>query len=380
MLAGYEEIDMAKARQDRGPVANREESMNQSNRNDVVAGRGMNRRALLRGGAVAAVASPALVGKALAAGEVTWRIQSHWPKASASFNDSLGKMASTLEERTGGAFKMELLGAGEFAKGPDIFNIVSKGVVPMGTLAASYFEDQSTVANFVYGLPGTFREAWEFEHALKNLGLENLLNEDLAPKGVMLLSEKVLPVEMTASKKIESAADFSGLKIRSSGAMLDYLAAAGAAPQYIPGSELYQALSSGVVDGAHWGAAIGAQSMSLWEVCKSHYKPVLAQTTDSYIVNLKALEELSDELRTAFLDTVQARFFLRTAEYQHQEALALADGVANQGVEVVTLPDDVLGLLAEASKKILEAEAQKGEQAAKAADIYRNLMKDLGYS
>lgn len=114
MLAGYEEIDMAKARQDRGPVANREESMNQSNRNDVVAGRGMNRRALLRGGAVAAVASPALVGKALAAGEVTWRIQSHWPKASASFNDSLGKMASTLEERTGGAFKMELLGAGEF--------------------------------------------------------------------------------------------------------------------------------------------------------------------------------------------------------------------------------------------------------------------------
>lgn len=340
---------------------------------------GVNRRALLRGGALAAVASPALVGKALAAGEVTWRIQSHWPKASASFDASLAKMASTLEERTDGAFKMELLGAGEFAKGPDIFNIVSKGVVPMGTLAASYFEDQASVANFVYGIPGTLRQSWEFEHALKNLGLEALLNEELAPKGVMLLSEKVLPVEMTASKKIESASDFSGLKIRSSGAMLDYLSAAGAAPQYIPGSELYQALSSGVVDGAHWGAAIGAQSMSLWEVCKYHYKPVLAQTTDSYIVNMKALEELSDELRTAFLDTVQARFFLRTAEYQHQEALALADGVANQGLEVVTLPDDVLELLATASKEILEAEGQKSEQAAKAADIYRNLMSDLGY-
>src|SRR5690606_9652375 len=99
-------------------------------------------------------------------------------------------------------------GEGEFAKGPDIFNLVSKGVVPMGTLAASYFEDQATVANFVYGMPGTFREAWEFSHALKNLGLEALLNEELAPKGVMLKPEKILPVEMTASKKIESAADF----------------------------------------------------------------------------------------------------------------------------------------------------------------------------
>lgn len=341
---------------------------------------GIKRRALLRGGAVAAVASPALVGKALAAGEVSWRVQSHWPKASASFTDSLEKMATALSERTDGAFKLELLGAGEFAKGPDIFNVVSKGVVPMGTLAASYFEDQASVANFVYGIPGTLKEGWEFSHALKNLGLEALLNEELAPKGVMLKSEKVLPVEMTASKKVESAADFQGLKIRSSGAMLDFLAAAGAAPQYIPGSELYQALSSGVVDGAHWGAAIGAQSMSLWEVCKYHYKPVLAQTSDSYLFNQQALDELSDELRTALMDTIETRFFLRTAEYQHEEALALADGVANQGLEVVTLPDEVLEMLATASAEILESEGQKSEMAGKAADIYRNLMTDLGYT
>ncbi|MDP0928200.1 TRAP transporter substrate-binding protein DctP [Paracoccus onubensis] len=340
---------------------------------------GIKRRALLRGGALAAVASPALVGKALAAGEVTWRVQAHWPKASASFTDSLETMSAALAERTDGAFKLELLGEGEFAKGPDIFNLVSKGVVPMGTLAASYFEDQATVANFVYGMPGTFREAWEFSHALKNLGLEALLNEELAPKGVMLKPEKVLPVEMTASKKIESAADFQGLKIRSAGAMMDFLTAAGAAPQYIAGAELYQALSSGVVDGAHWGAAVGAKSMSLWEVCKYHYKPVLAQTTDSYLFNLKALEELSDDLRSALMDTIETRFFLRTAEYQHEEALAIADGVANQNLEVLTLPDEVLEMLAQASGEILESEGQRSEMAGKAADIYRNLMADLGY-
>jgi TRAP-type mannitol/chloroaromatic compound transport system substrate-binding protein len=340
----------------------------------------LNRRSMLRGAAVAAVASPALVGKAIAAGEVTWRVQAHWPKASSSFTDSLGVVASQLEEKTEGAFKLELLGAGEFAKGPDIYNIVRKGVVPMGTISPSYITDQAEAATFAYGIPGTLRQAWEMEHAIKNLGVEALVNEDLNADGVHMMCEKVLPTEMVLSKKIESAADFQGLKIRSSGAMLDYLAAAGAAPQYIPGSELYQSLSSGVVDGAHWGAAIGAQSMSLWEVCKYHYKPVLAQTTDAFILNQDALEGLPDDLRSALVDTITTRFFLRSAEYQHFEAIALTEGVTNDGVEVMHLPDDVLEMLAAASAQILETEGQKGEKAAKAADIYRTLMKDMGYA
>ncbi|WP_239520550.1 TRAP transporter substrate-binding protein DctP [Pseudooceanicola aestuarii] len=339
----------------------------------------VNRRALLRGAAVAAVATPALVGKGLAQGKVTWRVQSHWPKASSSFSGSLAVLAEQLDARTEGAFKLETFGAGEFAKGPDIFNIVRKGVVPMGSIAASYIQDHATTANFIYGIPGTFRASWEMQHAVKNLGLEDLINEELAEDGVLLMSEKVLPVEMVVSKKIESADDFRGLKIRSSGAMLDYLQSAGAAPQYIPGSELYQSLSSGVVDGAHWGAAVGAQSMSLWEVCKYHYKPALGQTTDSWIVNQSELDSLDDDLRQALLDLMEVRFFQRSAEYSHAEVIAISEGKANEGLEVMTLPDDVLQVLAEASTNIMNAEAEKGEYAAKAKDIYMSLMSDLGY-
>lgn len=341
---------------------------------------GFNRRTLLRMSAATALATPALVGRASAQAQVTWRVQSHWPKASGSFDDSLGAMATALEERTEGAFRLELLGAGEFAKAPDIYNIVRRGVVPMGTISPSYIQDNAQAAAFLYGIPGTLRQAWEMEHAVKNLGIEDLVNRDLEAEGVTIRSEKVLPTEMALSKKIESAADFAGLKIRSSGTMLDYLAAAGASPQFVEASELYQALSSGVVDGAHWGAAIGAQSMSLWEVCKYHYKPVLAQTTDAYIMNMDALDDLEPDLRQALLDTIDNRFFLRTAEYQHQEAIALREGVEEDGIEVVQLPDDVLQMLSEASAQILETEGQNGENAAAAADIYRTLMRDMGYT
>lgn len=340
----------------------------------------LNRRSILRGAGLAALAAPALVGKGIAAGKVTWRVQSHWPKSSGSFDDSLGVLATMLEERTEGAFKLELFGAGEFAKGPDIYNLIRKGVVPMGTLSPSYILDKSQAAGFLYGIPGTLRENWEPQQAAKNLGIEDMVNEELIPDGVRLMSEKSYPTEMVVSKKIESADDFKGLKIRSSGTMLDYLAAAGAAPQYIPGSELYQSLSSGVVDGAHWGAAIGAKSMSLWEVCKYHYKPALGFTIDAFIVNEEQLQGLEDDLKTAILDLMEIRFYARSAEYMHKEAIALSSGVTENGVEVMQLPDDVLAMFAQASKDILEQEKAKGPIAERAHAAYTGLMKDLGYT
>ena len=105
----------------------------------------LNRRALLRGAAVGAIATPALVGKGLAQGQATWRVQAHWPKSSSSFDDSLQVIADLVEERTEGALKLELFGAGEFAKGPDIYNIVRRGVVPMGTIAPVLHRGQRAV-------------------------------------------------------------------------------------------------------------------------------------------------------------------------------------------------------------------------------------------
>lgn len=340
----------------------------------------MNRRAMLRGAGLAAVAAPALVGKGIAQGKVTWRVQSHWPKASGSFSGSLGVLTDWVTEQTDGAFQFELFGAGEFAKGPEIYNLIRKGVLPMGTSSPSYFQEKAQAASFLYGIPGTLRESWEVQYMTKLGGVEDMVNEELNPEGVMLRTDKAYPTEIVVSKKIENAGDFAGLKLRSSGTMLDYLKAAGAAPQYIAGSELYQSLSSGVVDGAHWGAAIGAKSMSLWEVCKYHYKPALGWTTDSFIYNMKEYEKLDADLASVLDTAFKVRFYERSTEYQLGEARALSAGIAENGVEVMNLPDDVLGVLAEASGQILESEGNKGEIAARAADVYKTLMSDLGYS
>ena len=89
------------------------------------------RRSVLTGtlAAGAAIAAPNI---ARAQPSVLWRVQSHWPTASASFTDSLVITSDLLTERTGGRFKLQLFGSGEIFKGAEIFNAVRSGVVEMG--------------------------------------------------------------------------------------------------------------------------------------------------------------------------------------------------------------------------------------------------------
>ena len=110
----------------------------------------------MRGTATGMLAAPrwsALVGEGLAQGAVTSRVQSHWPKASSSFNDSLGMFAKEVERRADGAFKMILLGDGEFAKGTDKYRAAQCGADG---------DDQpllyAEAASLLYGIPVALRE------------------------------------------------------------------------------------------------------------------------------------------------------------------------------------------------------------------------------
>lgn len=338
----------------------------------------LNRRNLLKA-SIAAATMPAIVGSARAQDKVTWKVQSHWPKASGSFNDSLGVLAKELDTRTGGSFKLELYGAGEIAKDREIYNVVRRGVVPMGTISPAYILGEAQAMGLLYGVPGTLRESWEMMHLTKNLGIEKMVNDELRPKGVLLMAEKSYPTEVVLKKKVSSVADLGSLKVRSTGTMMEYLAAAGASPQQIAGPEIYQAISTGVVDGAHWGAAIGALSMKFWEVAKYHMKPALGFANDAYIVNIAALDKLPADLRLQFVSLVEERYFLRSVEYLHKEALALTTGKTKMDVEVMVFPDDVQKKFAEASKAILKKEMAKGDTANKGAEALTKLMSDLGY-
>lgn len=329
-------------------------------------------------GMVAAVAAPAIVTPARAQAKVTWRVQSHWPKASTSFGDSLVPLAAELEKRTGGRFKLELLGAGEIAKGAEIFNIVRKGVIPMGTTSPAYNPQEAPLMNMYMGVPGAFAEIWQMEYFTKTMGLEDKLNESLKSKGVFMKAEKTYPTELVLKNPIKEGEDLSKIKIRSAGSLIDYFAAAGFVPQKVDGPELYQALATGVVDGAHWGAAQGALSMKFWEVAKYEMRPSVLMANDVFVINSKEHQKLPDDLRLIFDSLIEERYYQRSIQYQYGEAVAMATGVSKYGVKVEQYPKDVMAKFAKATRDILAKDMEAGPDAKAMGEKLIELQKALG--
>ena len=317
---------------------------------------------------------------AVAAETIKWRLQSHFPTSSSSYKDSVERLQKVINERTDGRLQIDIFPAGSLFKANDTFNAVSRGTIQMGTISPGYVQDKMTLAGIASGLPFAFREVWEAAYFHQQMGFEDMLRDEAAKHGVYYSTDKVYPTEMVLKKPVNNLEDFQGLKIRSSGILQRFLTEAGAAGTALPGPEVYSALASGVVDGAHWGAAQGAKSTGLYEVAKYHIKPALnIAGTDVFIVSQKALDTLPEDIRTILIQALDEQFWLRTNEYLYKEQITLAKAVKEDGVTVNYLPEDVLTSLTETGQPMWDEEAKRSPEAAEAVERLKTFLTELGY-
>ncbi|MCO6389628.1 twin-arginine translocation pathway signal protein [Aliihoeflea aestuarii] len=311
---------------------------------------------------------------------VTWRVQSHWPQSSSSYSDSLEHLRDVLDERTGGRLKLELHAAGGLFGHDEIFNATRRGIIQMGTISPAYIMGEVPTAGIANGLPNAFQNTWEAAYFFKHLGFEDMVREEAAQHGIFYSTDKVYPTEMVLVRKPESMDDFRSLNIRSSGTLQTFLTAAGAASNSIAGAELYQALTSGIVDGAHWGAVQGALSMSLYEVAKYHVRPPLnIGGIDAFVVNQEAIDALPEDVQQIFYNAMEEQFWRRTNEYIYQEQVALARAQAEHNVEVIELPEDVRTQMLQAAQQTWEQERARGGKAAEAMEMLEAFLTELGH-
>ena len=323
---------------------------------------------------------PATVVPAAAADKViTWKCQAHWPAASASYKGSLLAVAERVKKRSKGRLIIEPYSAGALVPPKEIFNAVKRGMIPIGITSSAYPRAQVPLMNVASGLPCNFGAVWEAVYFYKWMGFEEMMRAEVAKHGMYYASDRVYPTELSLKKPVRSFADFKGLKLRSSGILQVYLTSIGAAASYIPGSEIYAALASGVVEGAHWGAVQGAYTMKFYDINKFHLRPALnVASTDIWLVNKKALAKLPADLRKLLIGILEEEFWLRTNQYQYLEDLTLSKIIKENGVELITLPPAEYAKMQTAALKIWNDVAKKGPACAKAVEMLKEFNRKLG--
>lgn len=319
-------------------------------------------------------------GTAMAAGKVIkWRCQVHWPTSSSSYKDSLLVVIDRLKEQTNGQLIIEPYAAGALVPAKEIFNAVKRGMIEIAITSSAYPRDQVPLMNVASGLPLNFGNVWEAVYFHKWLGFEQMMRDECAKHGLYYSTDKVYPTELSLKKPVRKFDDFRGLKLRSSGILQIFLTSIGAAASYIPGPEIYAALASGVVEGVHWGAVQGSDSMGFYEINKYHFRPALnIAATDIWLVNQKALSKIPEDIQKTLLATLDEQFFLRTNQYIYLEDTTLAKAQKEKGVELITLPPEEYAKMQKAAFKIWDDVAKKGPQCATAVQMLKNFNKSMG--
>jgi TRAP-type mannitol/chloroaromatic compound transport system substrate-binding protein len=309
-----------------------------------------------------------------------WKFQSHWPAGSASFKPLKDYFEQKLAKMTNGQLLITLHPAGAMVPTNDIFNAVRKGTIEGGTAAPIYWMSIIPITAVAANCPMTFPDANAGLYFHFKLGFEQMLKDAHAKYNLLYYTEKIYPTALIGKKPVYKIQDFKGYKIRSSGAIAEMLKDLGASTSLIPGPELYLALQTGVVEGAHWGAAAGALSMKLCEVAKYYIQPDLAMAgTDVIIINKDAFNELPKNLQLILDKALKERVYQRTAEYVIEERQALNTMIKQYGVRVTKLSYvDRKKMMAAAMKQWDKVAAQDAESA-KAINMLKAYLKKIKY-
>lgn len=120
-------------------------------------------------------------------------------------------------------------------------------------------------------------------------------------KLVALMSVSMEGYHLFTKDPLSEAGDLAGRKVRGTPTYFGVINALGAEPVVLPGSEIYSALQTGVVDGAGWPAA-GMVSMKHYEVASYRLRPTFGAATQPVFVNLDAWNRLDAAAQEALLE------------------------------------------------------------------------------
>ena len=309
-----------------------------------------------------------------------WKFQLQWPASSTSYKPFKEFLEQKVKNLTGGRLQISCFPGGAIVPTKEIFDSSRKGMIEGGVISPGFYASIIPLTNVSSNCPMTFRNPWEGLYFHFVLGFEDMLKAEHAKHGLLYYTEKMYPTALICKKPVRKIEEFKGLKIRSFGALAAFLKNLGAATSNIPGPEVYLALQTGVVDGAHYGAAGGALTLKFCEVAKYYIQPdLVSATAEGIVVNKAAFDTLPKDVQITFDLALKERAWHRSHEYIMDEVDALETMKRAFKVQVTTIPPEDQKKMAKVAMKQWDEAASKDAVSAKAVGMLKDFMRKLGH-
>lgn len=305
-------------------------------------------------GAVAAIGAPAVISSTNR--RFKWTIQSHWTPGVWYFDTVYREFARRVEEATDGEIEFDARTANSVVSTQDILGAVRRGRLDASFIFPGYWVGEIPVAGHLNGNLGTFSSHEEMHLFMYEMGALDIIREAYAERGVYQAGPMSFGgVTVFARKPLVMPEDFRGFNIRSTGTPGRVFERLGASPTMVHGNELYQAMQSGVVDGAHWGCVSTGWGMNLQEVSSYIMQPdLLAHANGEFIVNMGRWNELGSDHKRIIHECVRAMSADASAHFRYHDFMFMQEFVEDFGGEIAQMDPSVMELIQRESLAVVD--------------------------
>lgn len=248
--------------------------------------------------AAGAIASLGLAGAASAA-DHTMRISHQFPPTHHTAVN-LAQFEKEVEAATQGKVDVQIFGAAQLFKPNQNHPAVASGKIEAAAILS--FQWGGTIPEMSVTIIPYLMTSVAKQKAFIGSEASKLLDAKMEARGVKNIAWIVDTndgIFTSAKKPLASPADFSGLKIRGLNKLFDAgLEAMGASPSAMPGSEVYQALQTGVLDAGFTGVK-AAYSRKFYEIQKYGVASNIILAFDNLVVNPAWWKGLPADVRNA---------------------------------------------------------------------------------
>lgn len=317
----------------------------------------MDRRSFLKtsalGGAAAATTS-ALAAPAYAQGKRTLTMVTTWGRGLAGVFDAAERVAKNITEMSDGSLTIDVKASGELVGAFESFDAVASGQADMYHGADYYWVGQHPAYAFFTSVPFGMC-AQELANWYYHSGGQELHDEigEIFGMKTFLAGNTGAQAGGWFNKEINSPEDFQGLKFRMPGLGGQALGKLGASVQNLPGSEVYQALSSGAIDGTEWIGPWADEKAGFSEITKTYYTAGFHEpgAALSLGTNLEVFNELSPAHQKIIEIAAAETHQWNLAQFLANNGQALVR-LKSAGVKVMEFPDAVWDAFGAASQEV----------------------------
>lgn len=261
-------------------------------------------------------------------------------------------LSEGIAKETNKATTIRIYPGGELGPGPDKqYDRVVDGVADIGYGLPGYTASQFPMT-LLMEVPGVIMPDTGTQALWKNIEQLNGEFKRVKLLGIWNNPESVL---MTKDKPIKSLDDLKGLKIRvSSRNVGDLLTAWGASPVSMPITEVYNSMSTGVIDGVYTDASV-LQSFKLNEVSKYVTKGMHSALSPQFLImNRDSWDGLDEASKAAMTKLTGVEMSETGRKIQADHATSALKAFTESSKEVITLSEAEAAKFNAASAQLLD--------------------------